>query len=122
VNAILDQVHQTIMGMLHTADIDMADTVNEIDIAEFLTNATWSVCSTYYTVLKISPGEATFGQDMLFGVPFFADWSKIGAHRQKQTDKNMDQENRVHVDWVYQPSNKVLLHKDGILFKTEKTI
>ena len=38
-NAMIEQVHQTIMMMLHTADIDMADTVNESDIADFLTNA-----------------------------------------------------------------------------------
>jgi hypothetical protein len=31
----------------------------------------------------------------------------------------MDEENRACVDWYYQPGNKVLLHKDGILCKTE---
>ena len=29
--------------------------INESDIADFLTNATWAVCSTYHTVLKTSP-------------------------------------------------------------------
>ena len=52
-------------------------------------------------------------------VPFLADWSKIGEQRQKQTDKNTDQENKARVDWDYQPGNKALLHKDGILHKTE---
>ena len=41
-NAILEQVHQTIMAMLHTTDLDMADTVRESDIADFLTNAAWA--------------------------------------------------------------------------------
>ena len=66
------------MAMLCTADLDMADTVNKSDIADFLTNATWVVCSTYHTVLKTSPGAAIFGQDMLFDVPYIADWFKIG--------------------------------------------
>ncbi len=44
--------------------------------------------ATNHTVLKTSPGAAIFGQDMLFDVPFIADWSKIGEYRQKQTDKN----------------------------------
>ena len=62
-------------------DMDMADTVNESGIADFLTNAAWAVCSTYHTVLKTSPGVATFGQDMLFDVPFITDWSKTrGIH------------------------------------------
>ena len=53
-NAILERGHQTIMAMLCTADIDMADTITESDIADFLTDAAWAVCSTYHTVLKPS--------------------------------------------------------------------
>ena len=56
---------------------------------------------------------------MLFDVPFLADWSKIGEYRQKQTDKNTVKENSGRVDWDYQPSNKVLVIKDGILCKSE---
>ena len=86
-NAILKQVHQTIMAMLCTAELDMTDTVSKSDIADFLTNAAWAVCSTYHTVLNTSPGAAIFGSDMLFDVPFLADWKKIGEYRQIQTDK-----------------------------------
>eukprot|EP00804_Cyclotella_cryptica_P011456 CCRYP_016400-RA/>CCRYP_016400-RA protein AED:0.29 eAED:0.29 QI:120/-1/1/1/-1/0/1/102/136 len=107
------------MAMLRTADLDMADTISESDIADFLTNAAWTVRSTYHTVLKISPGAAIFGRDMLFDVPYIADWSIIGEYRQKQTDKNTRQENASRIDWDYQPSDKVLLRKDGILRKTE---
>eukprot|EP00804_Cyclotella_cryptica_P023410 CCRYP_000514-RA/>CCRYP_000514-RA protein AED:0.67 eAED:0.21 QI:0/0/0/1/1/1/2/0/241 len=73
-NAILERVHQTIMAMLRTAELDMADTVSKSDIADFLTNAAWAVRSTYHTVLKTSPGAAIFGRDMLFDVPYIADW------------------------------------------------
>ena len=61
-----------------TSEIDMADTINESDIADFLRNAAWAVRSTYHTVLKTSPGVAIFGRDMLFDIPFLADWSKKG--------------------------------------------
>jgi hypothetical protein len=118
-NAILERVHQTIMAMLRTSDIDMADTITESDIADFLTNAAWAVRSTYHTVLKTSPGAAIFGRDMLFDVPFLADWKSIGEYRQKQTDKNTARENSGRIDWDYQPGNKVLLIKDGILRKGE---
>eukprot|EP00804_Cyclotella_cryptica_P027828 CCRYP_009238-RA/>CCRYP_009238-RA protein AED:0.07 eAED:0.07 QI:0/-1/0/1/-1/0/1/0/96 len=56
---------------------------------------------------------------MLFGVPFLADWLKIGEYRQKQTDKNTQWENTTRVDWDDQPDDKVLPHKDSILRKTE---
>ena len=118
-NAILERVHQTIMAMLRTADLDMADTITESDIADFLTDAAWAVRSTYHTVLKTSPGAAIFGRDMLFDVPFLADWSKIGEHRQLQTDQNTRRENLARTDWDYQPGDKVLLRKDGILRKAE---
>eukprot|EP00804_Cyclotella_cryptica_P017417 CCRYP_016643-RA/>CCRYP_016643-RA protein AED:0.05 eAED:0.05 QI:1387/-1/1/1/-1/1/1/282/1119 len=118
-NAILERVHQTIMAMLRTAELDMADTISESDIADFLTNATWAVRSTYHTILKTSPGAAIFGRDMLFDVPYIADWSQIGEYRQRQTDRNTRQENASRIDWDYQPGDKVLLRKDGILRKTE---
>ena len=72
------------MAMLRTDKIDMADPINESDIADFLTNAAWAVCSTFHTVLKTSPGAAIFGRDMLFDIPFLADWSKIGEYKQLQ--------------------------------------
>ncbi len=76
--AILEQMHQVIMTMLCTAELDMADTVAPSDISDFLTDAAWAICSTYHMVLKASPGAAIFGRDMLFDIPFLADWNKIG--------------------------------------------
>ncbi len=67
--------------MLRTFKLDMAEAVNASDIDVFLSDATWAVHSTYHTVLKASPGAAIFGQDMLFGILFIADWQKIGEHR-----------------------------------------
>jgi hypothetical protein len=68
--------------MFCTSEIDMADTINESDIADFLTNVAWVVHSTYHTVLKTSPGAAIFRRDMLFDIPLLTDWSQIGEHRQ----------------------------------------
>ena len=92
-NAILERVHQVIMTMLRTAEIDMANSVAPSDIAMFLTNAAWAICSTYHTVLQASPGTAIFGRDMLFDIPYMADWNKIGDYRQRQTDLNTQREN-----------------------------
>ena len=55
-NTILGRVHQTIMVMLHTAELDMAEVVSDCDIADFLTNAAWAVRSTNHTVLKTLQG------------------------------------------------------------------
>jgi hypothetical protein len=118
-NAILERLHQTIGQMLRTRELDMADTISSNDIADFLTDAAWAVRSTYHTVLKASPGAALFGRDMLFNIPFQADWNKIGDYRQRQTDLNTARENKSRIEWDYQPGDKVLLRKDGILRKSE---
>jgi len=118
-NAILERVHQVLMTMLRTAEIDMANSVAPNDIDEFLTNASWAIRSTYHMVLKASPGAAIFGRDMLFDIPYLADWSKIGDYRQRQTDLNTQREDKVQIDFDYKVGGKVLLRKEGILRKSE---
>jgi hypothetical protein len=105
--------------MLHTAELDMAKTVTPVDIDVFLDNMAWAICSTYHTVLKASPGMAIFGRDMLFNIPFIANWNKIGDYRQCQTDLNMAHKNSKQVDYDYKVGNKVLLTEEGILCKAE---
>jgi hypothetical protein len=47
--------------MMHTSELDVADSVEPADIDTFIDNAAWATCSTYRTVLKASPGAAIFG-------------------------------------------------------------
>jgi hypothetical protein len=105
--------------MLRTSELDMDKTVKPSDIDVFLSDAAWTVCSTYHTVLKASPGAAIFGRDMLFDILFIADWQKIGEHRHKLTDLNNARENEGRIDYDYKVGQKVLLKKDGILRNTE---
>ena len=84
--------------MLRTAELDMAKTITPSNVSDFLTDAAWAIRSIYHTVLKASPGAAIFGRDMLFDIPFLADWNKIGKHRQHQTDLNTERKNRKQVD------------------------
>ena len=71
----------------------MAESVTPDDVDVFLDNAALVIRSTYHTGLKASPGAAIFGRDMLFDIPFVADWTKIGDHRQSLTDWNTAREN-----------------------------
>jgi hypothetical protein len=105
--------------MLHTSELDMAETVKASDIDVFLSDAAWAVCSTYHTVLKASPGAEIFGQDVLFDILFIADWQKIGEHRQRLPDLNNAHENKGRIYYDYKVGQKVLLRKDGILRNAE---
>ena len=97
----------------------MADSVTPDDVDVFLDNAAWAICSTYHTVLKASPGAAIFGQDMLFNIPFVADWRKIGEQRQSLTDRGNQRKNAKQIDYNYKVSDKVLVINEGILCKAE---
>ena len=97
----------------------MAISVASSDIDMFLTNTSWTIHLTYHMLLKASPGTAIFGWDMLFGIPYVADWNKIGDFRQHQTDRNTERENMEWVDYAYKVGGKVLIWKDGILRKSE---
>jgi hypothetical protein len=121
VNGILEGVHQVLGQMLHTAELDMADSVTPNDVDVFLDNAAWAICSTYHTVLKASPGAAIFGCDMLYDILFVADWHKIGEQRQSLTDHGNQRENAKRIDYDYKVRDKVLLINEGILRKAEST-
>jgi hypothetical protein len=108
-NAILECLHPVLAQMVCTAELNMAETVTPDDVDVFLDNAAWAICSTYHTVLKASPGMAIFGRDMLFDIPFIADWNKIGDYRQCQTDLNTALKNSKRVDYDYKVGDKVLL-------------
>jgi hypothetical protein len=69
--------------------------------------------------LKASPGAAIFGQDMLFDIPFIADWKKIGEHRQRLTDLNTTRENKGRIDYDYKVDQKILVGNKGILCKAQ---
>ncbi len=92
--------------MLHTAELDMANSVTPGDFDAFLDNAAYAIHSTYHTVLKASPGAAIFGWDMLFYIPFVADWRKIGEQRQSLTNRGNQQENAKQIDYDYKVGEK----------------
>jgi hypothetical protein len=106
-NAVLKPVHQVFGQMLRTADFDMAKSVTPDDVDVFLDNAAWAICSTYHTVLNASPGAAIFGWDMLFDIPFVADWNKNGEYRQSLTDRSNQHKNAWRIDYDYKVGDNV---------------
>jgi hypothetical protein len=118
-NAILERIHAVFTNMLCKAKLDMAELVNASDIDIFLADAAWAIRSTHHTVLKASSGAAIFGQDMLFDIPFIADWKKIGEHRQRLTDLNTACENKGRIDYDYKVGQTILVQNEGIIRKAQ---
>ena len=118
-NAVLERVHGVFGDMMRTAGLDMADTVNDDMIDQFLDSAAWAICSTHHTVLGMSPGAAVFGRDMLFDIPHLADWKAVGERRQHLVSQNNARENKQRVDFDWAVGDRALLAKDGTLRKAE---
>ncbi len=57
--------------------------------------------------------------DMLFDIPFVAEWHKIREHGQSLTNCSNQQENNWHIDYSYKVGDKVLVEKYSILRKAE---
>jgi hypothetical protein len=97
----------------------MDETITPDDVDVFLDNTAWAVRSTYHTILKAFPGVGIFGCDMLFEIPFIADWNKIGDYRQCQTNLSTARKNSKQVNYDYKVGYKFLLKQEGILCKAE---
>jgi hypothetical protein len=50
-----------------------------------------------------------FGEDMLYDIPFIADWKKIGENRQQLTDLNNTCKTEDRINYNYQVAQKVLV-------------
>jgi hypothetical protein len=111
-NAVLELIHGVFGDMMRTSGINNSEVVNARLIDDFITNAAWAIRSTYHTVLRATPGAAIFGRDMLFDIPFLADWTEIGRRRQELVDSSNARENRRHVPFDYQPGMKCLIIKN----------
>jgi hypothetical protein len=97
----------------------MADSVTPKDVNAFLDNMAWAIRSIYHTVLKASPGAAIFGQDMLFDIPFVANWRKIGERRQSLIYCGNQCKKAKCIYYNYKVGDKVLVINQGILCKAE---
>ncbi len=116
---IFPRLSKVLGQMLRTSELDMADSVTPDDVDVFLDNAAWAIRSTNHTVLKASPGAAIFGQDMLFDIPFVADWRIIGERRQSLANCGNQRKNAKRIDYDYKVGDKVLVINEGILRKAE---
>ena len=110
-NAIIERVHGIIGDMMRTSNLDMIETVKDTMIGDFLVNVAWAICSTYHIILKSTPRAAISGRDMLFDIPYVADWNIIGQLRQEQVERINRRENKSCLPYDYAIGDKVLIKK-----------
>lgn len=110
-NGICERVHGVFGDMMRTSNINNCEEVDEDLIDDFVTNAAWAIRSSYHTVLKATPGQAIFGRDMMFDIPFITDWTEVGRRRQKLVDSSNARENSKRIDFDYVVGSKAMIVK-----------
>ena len=100
-NGILECIHTVISDMMHTSKLDMQETVTMKDEADFTTSAAWAICCIYHMMLSSMPGQAIFGRDIHFIIPYLADWKEMREHRQMVVDQNNVCKNKNQTDFEY---------------------
>ena len=86
---------------MRTRDLDMSETAKDTMIEDFLVNAAWAIHSNYLTILKSTPGAAIFGRDMLFDIPYVADWNVIEKCRKEQVESTNRCKNKSRLPYDY---------------------
>jgi hypothetical protein len=109
-NGILERSHQTIANQIRTQELAGADldTIAKLQHA-IVDPVKWALNSTYHTVLKATPGQLTFGRDMILPTSFYANWKRLQDQRQRMTEKNTIRENKNRIPHSYKDGDQVLV-------------
>ena len=92
-NAPVERVHQLILNMIVTNDIDNK-VFDYIDPwRENLSYIAWSIRDSYNLTIMSTPGQDIFVRDMLFKLASFVDWQVATAAKQRQVDIDNVREN-----------------------------
>ena len=85
-NVLVERLHQVILNMLVTKDIDnrVFDYIDQWD--ENLATISCSIRASYHRTVMVTPGQAFFGIDMLFNLASVVDWWVATAANRFQVD------------------------------------
>ena len=85
-NAPVEWLHQVILNMPITKDIDKNVFYHIDPWGETLASIAWAIRVYYHCTVMATPGQAIFGRYMIFNLMSVVDWQAITAAKQKQVD------------------------------------
>ena len=113
-NVPVEQLHQVILNILATKDIDNK-VLDHIDPwGETLVSIAWMIKDSHKHTIMATPGQSIFERYMLFNPASGIDWRVINAAKQRQLDIDNTIENRSRVTHDCAIGNKVYLEMSGI--------
>ena len=83
-NSPVERLHQVILNMLVTKDLDNKVFDHIYPWGETLEYISWVIRAYYHHTIMVTPGQYVFGRDMLFNLTSFIDWQVVTAAKQRQ--------------------------------------
>ena len=113
-NAPVEQVHQVILNMLFTKDLDNKVFDYIYPWGETLAYITWVIGASYHRNIQATPCEAVFGRDMILNLVSVIYWLVITAEKQQKVEIGNFQENTRQVTHYYAIGDQVYVEMTGI--------
>lgn len=103
VNAICERVHLEIFNIIRARP----DLKEQLEIA--LDYAAYSIRASYHSVLRASPAQLLFGEDLITRQLHFANWSFLSKQRSAAIMQENDREDLKRIQHFYQIGDQVML-------------
>ena len=118
-NAPVDRLHQVILNILVTKDLDNK-VFDYVDLwGETLAYISWAIRASNHHIIMSTPGQAVIGRDTLFNLTSVVDWLVVTAVKQHQVDIDNARENARQVRHDYAIRNQVYVEMTGIYRKLD---
>ncbi len=111
-NSPVERIHQVIMNMLNTKELD-SQPFDYIDPwGEILSSIAWAIRASYHSTHQATPAQMVFGRDMIFNLKSLINWKVVSARKQQIVDKANLRENSKRIDFDYEVGQKAYIVRD----------
>ena len=112
-NAPVERVHQVILNMLVTKDLNNKVFDYIYSWGENASSIAWDMRAYYHQTIQATPGQAVFGRETVFNITSVVVWRIINTGKQQQVDIDNVKENNRRVMHDYTVGNLVYAETTG---------
>ena len=118
-NSTADRLHQVILNMIVTKDLDNKVFGYMDSWGETLAYIASNIRDSYHHTIMDPPVQAVFGRDILFNLAWVVDWRVATAANQHQVDIDNVRENVKQFTHDYATGNQIQVEMTGIYLKLD---
>lgn len=118
-NAFIERVHLTIGDSIRAMKLDQRH-FDDTSMHSIMQSIAWGLRSTYHTQLMTTPGNLTFGRDMIIHATYLANWHFLSQRKQKRILMDNRRENSKRIKYTHRPGTQVYVTDFDVKRKLER--